>query len=123
MNLLELIVKTINDNSNKYRATLSENTEPYVFVNGKKLETTACRVIIMSLLDSYGRCGKGNYIYEIDIQKVVRRLSQKDKSFSTRINNLELTLLDIEIIIRQASNQMIKPYLAKTALDIYLDNP
>lgn len=121
---LVCIAEVISANSKKYRATVPEEKQPYAIVSGKELGTVSCYTILMTLVDRPKNYTyrKGCYIYEKDIERVVKRLSQKDKEFEERYNNEKLTLFDIEIIIRQASNYMIKPCLTKTAIDIYTDN-
>lgn len=118
------IAEIISANSKTYYATVPDEKQPYAIVAGKELDTVSCYAILMTLVDrpKNHTYRKGCYVYEKDIERAVKRMSQKDKKFEERIINGNLTLLDIEIIIRQASNQIIKPNLSKTALDLYNDN-
>ena len=61
-------------------------------------------------------------IYEYDIDRIIKKISRRDKEFAQRIDNCEPTLFDIEVIIRRASFQAIKQKLVRTSWDIYLEN-
>ena len=61
-------------------------------------------------------------IYEYDIDRIIKKISRRDKEFAQRIDNCEPTLFDIEVIIRRASFQAIKLKLVRTSWDIYLEN-
>lgn len=61
-------------------------------------------------------------IYENDIDKIIQKISRRDKDFAERIDRCEPTLFDIEIIVRRASYQALKLKLAKTSYDIYMES-
>lgn len=125
--VLNKIAEIINGNSKKYSATVPEEQERYMSVQGKGEKVwTSCHVITLTTLDEDGKPRMSNRykrnIYGIDIEKAIKRLARKHRDIQAHIDNGNPTLLDIEHIIREATNGMIKPELAKTAAEIWRES-
>ncbi len=119
--LLYKIADKINGNSNVYRAMVPQAKKQYVVLDGNGLTKTSCPVLNI-IVNNKPRNHKSRsfwFLYKIDIDKVIRKISRKDKDFSSRIDKGEPSLFDIEIIVRRASYQALKLKLVKTSFDLY----
>ena len=122
--LLYKIADIINSNSTKYRAVIPRVRRQYMTQQGNSLVKSTCLVLnIMVTTRPKNHVSRSIWnIYEKDIDKIIKKIGRRDKEFAQRIDNCELTLFDIEVIVRRASFQALKLKLVKTSYDIYLEN-
>lgn len=122
--LLYKIADLINSNSTKYRAVIPRVKRQYMKQQGDSLVKSTC--LVLNIMVTYRPKNHVNRsmwnIYEHDIDRIIKKISRRDKEFAQRIDNCEPTLFDIEVIIRRASFQTIKLKLVRTSWDIYLEN-
>lgn len=122
--LLYKIADLINTNSTKYHAVIPRVRRQYMTWQDGHLVKSYCLVLNVMVVGKPKNhvCRSVWNIYEKDIDKIIKKISRRDKAFAERITNCEPTLFDIEMIVRRASFQALKLKLVKTSYDLYLES-
>ena len=104
-NLLIKIADIINNNGSKYRAVIPCSKHDYMIQEGNKLLKSCCyvlRIMVSGKTKNHIKRSVWN-IYEYDMDRIILKVSRRDKDFAERINSCELTPHDVENIVRRAS--------------------
>ena len=120
--LLSRFADIINGHSSSYRALVPDMRCDYMTFMHGRLEPVLCFVLEIRMHGKvrYHRRRTVWKIYEVDIARVIEKLSRRDASFAARIRLCDPTPTDVEIIIRRASLQSLKLHLSSTGFDVYL---
>lgn len=123
--LLYRIADLINENSQKYRAVVPRYLKSYMMQNGDHLERICCRVLLVMTIqkNKRGRARSRWNIYETDIDKIITKISRRDRKFALRIEACNPSLFDVEIAVRRASYQSLRLNIATTSLEFYMSDP
>lgn len=122
IDLLYKIADIINSNSTKYHAVIPRVKRQYMTWQDGRLVKSDCLVLNVMLTGKpKNHVSRSVWnIYEKDIEKIIKKISRRDKAFAERIDNCEPTLFDIELIVRRASFQALKLKLVQTSYDLYI---
>ena len=122
LELLYKIADLINSNSTKYHAVIPRVKRQYMSWQDGTLVKSYCLVLnIMVVGKPKNHVNRSVWnIYEKDMDKIIKKIARRDKSYAERIANCEPTLFDIETIVRRASFQALKLKLVQTSYDLYM---
>lgn len=119
--LLYKMADIINANSTKYRALIPCSKHDYMIQEGNKLTKTCCyvlRIMISGKPKNHVSRSVWN-IYEKDMDRIILKVSRRDKEFTERINSCEPTKQDVESIVRRASFGTLKLKISNTPYYLY----
>ena len=111
--LLDKIKQVINDNCRNIRARVPEEETTYMELYNNHLVQVKSKYLLLTIDKTSSK--KKLKIYYNDIVNVIKRLSRKNENFSQRLNSLDITAHDVDLIIRRASYNSLK-----LATDFYL---
>lgn len=101
-NILENIAITINQHSRRYEARIPNELREYCeIINGRIIKVKNRILRIEYICEK--RKNKVWYIFERDIEKVILKISRRDKNFSQRVEDGSLTVYDVECVIRRCT--------------------
>jgi hypothetical protein len=116
--LLDKMADIINSKSKVFYAVVPRMKLQYMNVDGDSLQKTFCYVLnIVRLKQQQSKKRNVWNIYEIDIEKVIQKISQRDRLFADRITRCDLTPTDVEIIIRRASFRALNLKISPIMVD------
>ncbi len=98
-NILENIAITINQHSRRYEARIPNELREYCEIINGRIIKVKNRVLRIEYICEK-RKNKVWYIFERDIEKVILKISRRDKNFSQRVEDGSLTVYDVECVIR-----------------------
>ena len=119
--LLAKFADIINANSHDYRASIPNVRREYMVLDNGKLVKVFCYVLEVRLIGKV-KCHKIRSawnIYEFELDRIIDRISRRDKSFAERIDSCSPTPTDVEMLVRRASQQSLRLHLTSTAYDVY----
>ena len=119
--LLAKFADIINANSHDYRAYIPNVRREYMVLDNGKLVKVFCYVLEVRLIGKV-KCHKIRSawnIYEFELDRIIDRISRRDKSFAERIDSCSPTPTDVEMLVRRASQQSLRLHLTSTAYDVY----
>ena len=119
--LLYKIADIINANSSKYHAVIPCSKHDYMIQEGSRLTKTNCYVLRIMLSGKYKSHKNRSVwnIFENDMDKIIMKVSRRDKEFTERIKSCEPTPQDIESIVRRASFGTLKLKISKSSYYLY----
>ena len=121
-NLLIKIADIINNNGSKYRAVIPCSKHDYMIQEGNKLLKSCCyvlRIMVSGKTKNHIKRSVLN-IYEYDMDRIILKVSRRDKDFAERINSCELTPHDVENIVRRASFGSLRLKIADSSFYLYV---
>lgn len=119
--LLYKIADIINANCSKYHAVIPCSKHDYMIQEGSRLTKTNCyvlRIMLSGKHKSHKNRSVWN-IFENDMDKIIMKVSRRDKEFTERIKSCEPTPQDIESIVRRASFGTLKLKISKSSYYLY----
>lgn len=124
LSLLSKIADMINSNSTRYQALVPMVRKLYMQQVGTTLVRQYCLVLqIMVVGKSRNHIQKNQWkVFEYDMDRTITKLARKDMAFAERLSREEPSLHDVELIIRRASYQSLKPRLAPVGIDTLSEN-
>lgn len=110
----------INHCSAKYEASVPQTFVKYARLVNGKMTYTKCKALKIKRRGKHKNpiCRSLWIIYEVDIDKVIRQISRHNAGLAERVNSLELTPQDVDIIVRRASYQKLRLQLVPSAFFI-----
>ncbi len=120
--LLMKIADTINNNGTKFHAVIPYSRHDYMIHDGSKLKKSCCyvlRVMLSGKAKNHVKKAVWN-IYENDMDRIITKISRRDKPFAQRMASCEPSAQDVENIIRRASFGTLKLRIADTNFYLYI---
>lgn len=105
-NILENIAITINQHSRRYEARIPNELREYCEIINGRIIKVKNRVLRIEYICEK-RKNKVWYIFERDIEKVILKISRRDKNFSQRVEDGSLTVYDVECVIRRCTFKIL----------------
>jgi hypothetical protein len=117
------IADVINANSTCYNAIVPYVQNAYMQRRGKTLIPSSCLVLeIMVRGKTKNPIHRTAWkVYEKDIESIIRKLERKDATITTRLEQLALSVHDVEVIVRRATYNTLRLRMVPIGLEI-LDN-
>lgn len=122
--LLSRLADIVNSNSRRYHAVVPSARHEYMNKVGDELVKTYCLVLRIMTAGKvkYHRQRSVWNIFEIDMDKIISKISKRDSAFAERMRTCNPTAMDVEILVRRASLQSLKLNLSSTSFTIYQSN-
>lgn len=120
--LLIKIADTINSNGTMYHAVIPCSRHDYMVQVGGKLKKSCCYVLKIMVSGKTKNHIQRNVwnIYEYDMDKIILKVSRRDKDFAQRVGSCELTPQDVENIIRRASFGSLRLKIVDSPFYLYM---
>ena len=121
-NLLIKIADIINNNGSKYRAVIPCSKHDYMILEGNKLRKSCCyvlKIMVSGKTKNHVKRSVWN-IYEYDMDRIILKVSRRDKDFAERISSCGLTPHDVEQIVRRASFGSLRLKIVDSAFYLYM---
>lgn len=121
-NLLINIADTINNNGAMYHAVIPCSRHDYMIQEGSKLKKSCCyvlKIMVSGKTKNHIQRNEWN-IYEYDMDKIILKVSRRDKDFAQRVTSCELTPQDVENIIRRASFGSLRLKIADSPFYLHM---
>ena len=122
--LLYSIADVINSNGDTYRAVVPYAKHEYMVQEGSRLVRSSCyvlRVMLSGKPKNHVRRTVWN-IYEGDMDKIIQKMSRRDKAFAERMNSCKPSPRDVEWIVRRATLKSLTLKISNSSFHLYLDS-
>lgn len=122
--LLYSIADVINSNGDTYRAVVPYAKHDYMVQEGSRLVRSSCyvlRVMLSGKPKNHVRRTVWN-IYEGDMDKIIQKMSRRDKAFAERMNSCKPSPRDVEWIVRRATLKSLTLKISNSSFHLYLDS-
>lgn len=121
-NLLIKIADTINNNGSKFHAVIPCSKHDYMIQEGNQLQKSCCyvlRIMVSGKTKNHVKRSVWN-IYEYDMDRIILKVSRRDKDFAERIKSCEPTPHDVENIVRRASFGSLRLKIVDSSFYLYM---
>jgi len=110
----------INQYSTVYEASVPRNPVTYAKLVNGKLVCTKCKALRIARRGKHKNHVRRSlwFVYEIDIDKVICQISRHNAGLIERVNSIDITAQDVDIIVRRASYQRLRLQLVPSAFFI-----
>lgn len=118
------IADVINGSGNTYLAVVPSSKHDYMVQDGHRLVRSSCyvlRVMLSGKTKNHVSRSVWN-IYEKDMDKIIQKISRRDKAFAERMTNCEPSPNDIEWIVRRATLKALKLKISNNSYYMYIDS-
>lgn len=122
--LLYSIADVINSNGDTYRAVVPYAKHEYMVQEGSRLVRSSCyvlRVMLSGKPKNHVRRTVWN-IYEGDMDKIIQKMSRRDKAFAERMSSCKPSPRDVEWIVRRATLKSLTLKISNSSFHLYLDS-
>lgn len=120
--LLYSIADVINTNGDTYRAVVPYAKHDYMVQEGSRLVRSSCyvlRVMLSGKPKNHVRRAVWN-IYEGDMDKIIQKISRRDKAFAERMNSCKPSPRDVEWIVRRATLKSLTLKISNSSYYLYV---
>lgn len=122
--LLFKIAEVINGSGGTYRAIVPYDKHEYMVLDGSSLIRSSCHVLRIILSGKpKNHVSKSVWnIYENDMDKVIKKISRRDRAFAERMASCTPSTNDVEWIVRRASFRFLNLKISSSSYYIYMGN-
>lgn len=116
---LSHIADIINQNSATYHAVISRFRKDYMDMVGSTLRPTSSLVLTVMVRGKSKSHVKRNQwkVYEQDMERCIQKMKRKDAAIADRYAQNNLTVRDVEVIVRRSSYHALKLKMVPVGLE------
>ena len=122
--LLYAIADVINANGDTYRAIVPYTKHDYMVQEGCRLVRSSCYVLRVMLSGKPRNHVSRTVwnIYEKDMDKIIQKMSRRDKAFAERMKDFKPSPRDVEWIVRRATLKSLTLMISNSSIYLYVDS-
>ena len=122
--LLYAIADVINANGDTYRAVVPYAKHDYIVQEGSRLVRSSCYVLRVMLSGKPRNHVSRTVwnIYEKDMDKIIQKMSRRDKAFAERMKDCKPSPRDVEWIVRRATLKSLTLMISNSSIYLYVDS-